>query len=316
MSGCSPRSKRFPDEDAPNTAHLMKLIVEKEATVEYLKNRVLTLQNRFGLGQQLGGFDELVKDIRSFIELQRQLASRECRVAALERDNAALRSELETLQQAYEVNFRRSDDRRIKLEHLVGEQEETLNYLNSLVQSYELEASREEEREAEGCGNPLIFRRETMREIDDRAMADEPCTPVPKIPGRHDIRENKWGTEIVAPSPHSVEALHETPTSDQCRGSPSRGATAETLSNAEDSSSPELTSGERESHGPEVLVQASTAGHASRVPVKSHPSEVSSNLTHPTSSTIVNRDLAIASSHCSGSEPPRYRHRPTPLGSP
>ncbi|KAF4662789.1 hypothetical protein FOZ61_002158 [Perkinsus olseni] len=316
MGGCSPRSKRSPDEDAPNTAHLMKLMVEKEATVEYLKNRVLTLQNRFGLGKQLGGFDELVQDIRSFIELQRQLASRECRAAALERDNAALRSKLEALQQAYEVNLRRSDDRRIKLEHLVEEQEETLNYLNSLVQSYELEASREEDREAERCDSPLLCTGGTMREIDDRAMTDEPCTPAVEVPGRGGVRGNKWGTEIVAPSPHSVEALHETPTSDQCRASPSRGAATFTLSNTEDSSSPELTSGERESHGPEDLVQASTAGHASRVPVKSPPSEVSSSLMHLTGSTIVNRGLAIASSHCSGSEPPRYRHRPTPIGSP
>ncbi|KAF4742170.1 hypothetical protein FOZ62_029214 [Perkinsus olseni] len=294
----------------------MKLMLDKEATVEYLKNRVLTLQNRFGLGKQLGGFDELVQDIRSFTELQRQLASRECRVAALERDNAALRSELEALQQAYEVNLRQSDDRRIKLEHLVEEQEETLNYLNSLVQSYEFEASREEEREAERCDSPLLCNGGTMREIDDRAMTDEPCTPAVEVPGRGGVRGNKWGTEIVAPSPHSVEALHETPTSDQFRASPSRGTTSPPRPNAEDSSSPELTSGERESHGPEDLVQASTAGHASRVPVKSPPSEVSSNLIHPTSSTIVNRDLAIASSHCCGSEPPRYRHRPTPLGSP
>lgn len=146
---------------------------------------------------------------------------------------------------------------------------------------------------------------------DDREDDGEPRTPALEVLNRSDIMANKWGTEIVAPSPHSVEALYDTPASAEDKASPVRRTSTSGRSEGsvvieEDASSPELTSVEQPS---DSRVNAS-AESAYMVTKESLSLEASREVIDTTTSICVSRDQPVGSPHWSGWEPPRYRqHR-------
>ncbi|KAF4651553.1 hypothetical protein FOL47_000317, partial [Perkinsus chesapeaki] len=222
MEGVSSGEVVSQNEEALATARLRKTLQEKEATVEYLKDR----------------------DIRCCSELQRQLDSQDHQVVVLERENAALRREVETLRQMFGTDLRRVTEERDKLRYLVREQEETMNYLNTLVKSYEVHSTSRSSDQKETNEAPQFG----QISLTPRCFKKAPHTPeAGDLSSASPASTNKWGTEIVAPSPLPVETLHETPTAaDDCSiasgGSPPlTPVESEHSVVGDEGSSPELT---------------------------------------------------------------------------